>query len=158
MELVWKAAALSVAAALLGLLLQKTGPAHTLLLGLAAAAAVLALTLGIFRELRDTFGELCREAGIGTALTFPVLKSLGIAVVGRGSAELCRDAGQSAAASAKNMASTGFRPFRIGGWLDALLFAIPVQAPFLDIPVHVVQSPSVGKMQPDRAGNFPIVA
>ena len=100
MELVCKAAALSVAAALLGLLLQKTGPAHTLLLGLAAAAAVLALTLGIFRELRDTFGELCREAGIGAALTFPVLKSLGIAVVGRGSAELCRDAGQSAAASA----------------------------------------------------------
>ena len=96
----WKAAALGAAAALLGLLLQKTEPAQTLLLGLAAAAAVLALTLGLFRELRDTFGGLCREAGISAALTLPVLKSLGITVVGRGSAALCRDAGQSAAASA----------------------------------------------------------
>ena len=100
MELVWKAAALGVIAALLGLLLQKAEPAQALLLGLAAAAAVLTLALGLFRELRDTFGELCREAGIGAALTLPVLKSLGITVVGRSSAELCRDAGQSAAASA----------------------------------------------------------
>ena len=44
--------------------------------------------------------RFCREAGIGAALTLPVLKSLGITVVGRSSAELCRDAGQSAAASA----------------------------------------------------------
>ena len=100
MELVWKAAALGVTAALLGLLLQKTEPAQTLLLGLAAAAAVLTLTLGLFRELRETFETLCREAGIGAALTLPVLKSLGITVVGRSSAALCRDAGQSAAASA----------------------------------------------------------
>jgi len=99
-ELIWKAAALGITAALLGLLLQKAEPAQALLLGLAAAAVVLTLALGFFRELRDTFGELCREAGIGTALTFPVLKSLGITVVGRSSAELCRDAGQSAAASA----------------------------------------------------------
>ena len=100
MELIWKAAALGITAALLGLLLQKAEPAQALLLGLAAASVVLTLALGFFRELRDTFGELCREAGIGTALTFPVLKSLGITVVGRSSAELCRDAGQSAAASA----------------------------------------------------------
>ncbi len=100
MELVWKAAALAVAAALLGLLLQKAEPVHALLLGLAAAGAVLTLTLGLFRELRDVFGDLCREAGIGAALTLPVLKSLGITVVGRSSAELCRDAGQSAVASA----------------------------------------------------------
>lgn len=100
MELVWKAAALAVAAALLGLLLQKAEPAHTLLLGLAAAGAVLTLTLELFRELRDVFGDLCREAGLSAALTLPVLKSLGITVVGRSSAALCRDAGQSAAASA----------------------------------------------------------
>ena len=60
----WKAAALGVAAALLGLLLQKAEPAHTLLLGLAAAGAVLTLTLELFRELRDVFGDLCREAGL----------------------------------------------------------------------------------------------
>ena len=100
MELVWKAAVLGISAALLGLLLQKTEPAQTLLLGLAAAGAVLFLGLGLFRELRDTFRDLCRDAGIGAALTLPVLKSLGIAVVGRFSGEVCRDAGQSAAASA----------------------------------------------------------
>ncbi len=100
MELVWKAAALGVTAAILGLVLQKTEPAQALVLGLAAAAAVLTLAMGLFRELRDTFEELCREAGIGAALTLPVLKSLGITVVGRSSAELCRDAGQSAAAAA----------------------------------------------------------
>lgn len=100
MELVCKAAALCLIASLLGLLLQKTEPAQTLLLGLAAAAAALTLGLGFFRELRDTFRDLSREAGVSTALTLPVLKSLGITVVGRFTGDLCRDAGQSAAASA----------------------------------------------------------
>ena len=100
MELICKAAALCLTAALLGLLLQKAEPAMTLLLGLAAAGAVLVLGLTFFRELRDTFRDLSRDAGISTALTLPVLKSLGITVVGRCSGDLCRDAGQSAAASA----------------------------------------------------------
>lgn len=100
MELVCKAAALCLTAALLGLLLQKAEPAQALLLGLAAAGAVLALALGVFRELRDTFRDLSRDAGISAALTLPVLKSLGITVVGRFSGDLCRDAGQSAAAAA----------------------------------------------------------
>ncbi len=100
MDLICKAAALCLTAALLGLLLQKTEPALTLLLGLAAAASALVLGLGVFRELRDTFRDLSREAGISAALTLPVLKSLGITVVGRCSGDLCRDAGQSAAAAA----------------------------------------------------------
>ena len=100
MDLVCKAAALCLAAALLGLLLQKTEPSLALLLGLAAAGAALAMALGVFRELRDVFRDLCRDAGISAALTLPVLKSLGITVVGRFSGDICRDAGQSAVASA----------------------------------------------------------
>ena len=100
MELVCKVSALCLIAALLGLLLQKTEPTQTLLLGLAAAAAALTLGSGFFRELTDTFRELSREAGISAALTLPVLKSLGITVVGRFTVEACRDAGQSAAAAA----------------------------------------------------------
>ena len=100
MELVCKAAALGLTAALLALLLQKTEPSQALLLGLAAAAALLTLGLGVFRELRDFFQDLSREAGISASLTLPVLKSLGITVVGRFSGDLCRDAGQSAVASA----------------------------------------------------------
>ena len=99
-ELVWKAAVLGISAALLGLLLQKTEPAQTLLLGLAAAGTALFLGLGLFQELRDTFRDLCRDAGISAALTLPVVKSLGITVVGRFSGEICRDAGQGAVASA----------------------------------------------------------
>ena len=100
MELVCKAAALGLTAALLALLLQKTEPSQALLLGLAASALVLTLGLSIFRELRDFFRDLSREAGVSAALTLPVLKSPGITVVGRFSGDLCRDAGQSAVASA----------------------------------------------------------
>ena len=46
------------------------------------------------------FGFFEITAGVSAALTLPVLKSLGITVVGRFSGEICRDAGQSAVASA----------------------------------------------------------
>ena len=100
MEVVAKAAALGIAAALLGQLIQKLEPSQALLLGLGAAGAVLALGVPLLQELGDTFGGLLESAGISAALTLPVVKSLGITLVGRYTSELCRDAGQSASASA----------------------------------------------------------
>ena len=53
-------------------------------------------------ELLRRAGE---RAGLTAALTVPVLKSLGLALLGRFSASLCRDAGQASAAQAVELAS-----------------------------------------------------
>ena len=95
-----KAAALGLAAALLDLLIRRQEPAMALLLGAAGAGALLALGLDPLRELGEAFSRMLEDAGVGGAVTLPVVKSLGITLTGRYTAELCRDAGQSAPASA----------------------------------------------------------
>lgn len=101
----WKAALLGAVAAVLGLVVKKGEPEQALLLGLAAAAMILAAALGAMASSLDFFTTLTRQAGVGAALTVPVAKSVGIAITGRIAADLCRDAGQSAAASALELAA-----------------------------------------------------
>ncbi len=105
MELLWKCAALGITASLLGLAVRKEREEQALLLGLAAAAMIIAAAVGSLsgtEELLRTAGE---RAGLTAALTTPVLKGLGLALLGRFSASVCRDAGQAAAASAVELAS-----------------------------------------------------
>lgn len=101
----WKCAALGLTAALLGLLLRKDGGEQAALLGMAAAAIITVEALGSLSGAEAFFRSTAERAGLKPALTIPVVKSLGLALVGKLGAELCRDAGQSAAASAVEFAS-----------------------------------------------------
>ena len=100
METVLRASALAVTAALCGLLLRRKNPELTSLLSIAAVTTVLFASL----QLAEGFRELIRTVRIllggGESLLLPVLKCLGIAIVTRIAAELCRDASQTALASA----------------------------------------------------------
>lgn len=100
MTLLLKAAAVSMAGAAMALLLKRSAPE----LGLGMSVAVSLLAAGLAAELLSGLTELLvlvrDETGLSPAVTAPVLKCVGIGVVTRLSADICRDAGQSAAASA----------------------------------------------------------
>ena len=128
MELVTQAAGICVIAALLGLVLRQGSPEITLLLALAAAAAVL-LALGKpLGELLAFLNRLAEQTSVPSALFLPLYKTVGIATVGiamvvKVGGGLCRDAGESALASVLELAGT----------VCALLAALPLLRAVLEL-------------------------
>ena len=106
MELLWKCAALAVSASLLGLAVKREREGQALLLGLAAAVMILTAAILSLSEVESLLRQATERADLSASLTVPVLKSLGLALLGRFTAELCREAGQNAAASAVELAAT----------------------------------------------------
>ena len=99
MEIVLKAAAASVAAAILSLVVKKTNPELSLVLGIAVCALVAGLALRTFSEIKDTLKLVELGTGFSSSYAAPILKCVGIAMASRIGGDVCRDAGQSAAAS-----------------------------------------------------------
>ena len=94
-----QAAALGLIGAVLTLLLKKNAPELALALSLAVCLIGAGLALELFAQLREVI-DLARErTGLSPAIVSPVLKCGGIGVVTRLAADLCKDAGQGAAAS-----------------------------------------------------------
>ena len=105
MEFLWKCAALGVAASLLALALRREREEQALLLGMAAAVMISVEAIRGLSGAEELLRRAGEKAGLTAALTVPVLKSLGLGLLGRFSADLCRDAGQPSAASAVELAS-----------------------------------------------------
>lgn len=99
MEIVLKAAAVSVTAAILSLVIKKTNPELSLVLGLAACALVAGFALKAFSEVRDTLELVELGTGFSSSYAAPILKCVGIAMASRFGSDVCKDAGQTAAAS-----------------------------------------------------------
>ena len=100
MELVYRAAALALTAAVLTLVIRKKNPEMASLLSIAAITAVLLAALRYaeaFRELTATVRTLLDGS---ESYLLPVLKCLTAAIVTRIASDLCRDASQTALASA----------------------------------------------------------
>lgn len=100
MELLIKAAAIGAVSALVGLAIKKSNPEISLLLAMAASAAVLTLALTMLSELRETLRMVMDFTSLQQTLVLPVLKCVAVGIVARLSADLCKDAGQSGLASA----------------------------------------------------------
>lgn len=100
MELLIKAAAIGAVSALVGLAIKKSNPEISLLLVMAASAAVLTLALTMLSELRETLRMVMDFTSLQQTLVLPVLKCVAVGIVARLSADLCKDAGQSGLASA----------------------------------------------------------
>lgn len=128
MEPVLRVCAAAVCALLTALLLKKTNPELALLLTMSAvlviAAAGLAMTQGL-RQLRELLSD---SFGLSERYALPVLKCVAAAIITKLTAELCRDASQSATAAAVELAGTAcalgiLSPLLIhllktlGGWL-----------------------------------------
>ena len=100
MELVFKCAALAVFASLMILMVRRVNPELSFALGAAATAILLLAGGGVLNELLRAFRDTQQIFGSSTVEARSILKCLGIAMVSRFSADLCRDASQSALAAA----------------------------------------------------------
>ena len=99
MELMIKAVIAAICAGSAALIIKKDSPAFMPLLGIGAVTVILSGIIHPIREIIDTLYELSEEAGISAPALSAVLKSLGIAVVCRFGADVCKESGLSAAAS-----------------------------------------------------------
>ncbi len=118
-----KAAALVLLSACAALLVRRTNPELGLALSVAAVCVVLLLSLtmlGALSTLRDTAR---RVYGVSEVYLLPVIKCCAAAILARLSADLCREASQSAAASAMELL----------GVLCALASAMPLLTSMLSV-------------------------
>ena len=106
MTILMKAAAVAVAGAIIAMLLKRSAPE----LGLALTIAVSILAAGMGAGLLGDLGEVLETAqeqtGLSGAVVGPVYKCVGIGVVTRLTADICKDAGQGAASSAVELCGT----------------------------------------------------
>ena len=72
----------------------------------AAVAAVLLFLMGALGELMEFLREIGAASGLSEDLFIPLYKTVGIALVVKAGGSLCRDAGESALASAVETAGT----------------------------------------------------
>ena len=100
MELLIKAAALGIAGAVLGLLLKKNAPELALALSMAVCLMGAGLAMELVSQLRQIIDLARTQTGLSPAVVGPVLKCVGVGVVTRLAADLCKDAEQGAMASA----------------------------------------------------------
>lgn len=115
-------AAAAVAAALCAVVVRQRAGELGAALALAAAALLLGAALGAVEDVAALMDELAELAGLSPAVLAPVVKTVGIAVLTRISAEVCRDAGESGVAASVETA----------GAVLALWVALPLLRAVLD--------------------------
>ena len=106
MELVIKAAMLAIVTGLIALMIKKSNPEIALLLAIAAVISLLVMSAEMVSKVRDTVMSAVDISGISSAIIAPVLKCVGIGIISRIAADICKDAGQSSIASAVELVGT----------------------------------------------------
>ena len=112
-----------LAALTLSLVLKKDAPAIAFLLTLTAGVLILLQAFQTIGGTAQRFSALLTQGGITGSLYLPVCKAVGVAVVVRITAALCRDAGQSALAA----------KVEIAGAVLALSVCLPLFEQVLDL-------------------------
>ena len=128
MELVAQTAAVCVVAALLALVLKRSTPETALVLTMAAVAAAGVALAQPLEELVRFLRETGQRSGMSQTLFYPLYKTVGIALVVRVGASLCRDAGESALAAAVEMA----------GAICALVVSLPLLEAVLSLLMELI--------------------
>ena len=118
-----KVAAVATVTAICAVIVRRQVPEIGLVLALCGAAAVLLFCVEPLRGAVKLMDELAGLTGLSSAVVEPVMKVTGIAVLSRLSAELCRDAGEGALASAVETAGSAF----------SLLAALPLVSAVLQL-------------------------
>lgn len=89
-----KIAAIGLTAALCAVVVKKNVAEFGMVLALVAGAILLGGSLSALESVKALMNELADAAGLSPAVLAPVLKTVGIGVITRISAELCRDSGE----------------------------------------------------------------
>lgn len=100
MTILIKAAVAGIAGAVVTLLLKRSAPELGLALSGAVSLLAAALAMQLVSGLSEILSLVREQTGLSPAVLGPVMKCVGVGVVTRLSADICKDAGQSAVASA----------------------------------------------------------
>jgi len=116
MELALKIAAIAVTASLCAVAVKQHTPEIGLVLALVSGCLILSLAIEPIQSVIELMESLCETAGLAPAVVSPVIKTVGIAILTRISAEFCRDAKEGGIASF----------LEIAGSAGALLVCLPL--------------------------------
>lgn len=100
MTLLLKAAITGITGAILSMLLKRSAPELGLAVSVAVSLMAAALAMELVSGLSEVLSLVKEQTGLSPAVIGPVMKCVGVGIVTRISADVCKDAGQSAAASA----------------------------------------------------------
>lgn len=99
MDTLLKVAGIAIAGMALSVVLKKETQEMGMVLGLFVAVTILAMGLDVFRSILDFMGGMSSMTGLSSDTTLPVIKTAGIAILTKITADICRDAKESAIAS-----------------------------------------------------------
>lgn len=116
MEMATQVAALAAIGAVCAAAIKKQTPDVALAMTICAATLILTMAMTAFRPIRELMDTLAERAGLSAAVLSPVIKTVGVSILTRVTAELCRDAGEGGLASA----------VEIAGGACALLVCLPL--------------------------------
>ncbi|MDR0862039.1 MAG: stage III sporulation AC/AD family protein [Oscillospiraceae bacterium] len=123
MTVLLKIAGAVIAGSAFGLLVKKKSPETSLLLSVALAILAVMLCLDILAAILEFLRNTARAANIPDASLDAVLKTVGISIVAKLTADICKEAGQAAAASGVELA----------GAVAAVYVALPLLQTALDM-------------------------
>ena len=116
MEEMLKIAAVAIISAICAVVVKKQVQELGLVLALTAGALILSFALSAMEGVRQLMDTLASLAGLSSSVLLPVVKTVGIAIVTRVAAEVCRDAKEGGIAAFVETA----------GALAALYVALPL--------------------------------
>jgi len=114
--LLLKVAAVAVAGAVIGLVIKKSSPDMTLMLGLVLSLAAVFVAVDLITSVVEFIRDLAEAANVSPAVLAVVFKTVGVSIVTRIASDVCKDAGQSSVASGVELV----------GSLTALYVALPL--------------------------------
>ena len=116
-------AAVGIIAAVCAMVIRKQAPELSVLLTICTVAVILIGCIGAMSAIRSYMDELSGIGGLTPTVVGPVIKVTGIAIISRFAADFCRDAKESAMASAVETA----------GSVIALIAVLPLMDCMLDL-------------------------
>lgn len=124
MEKLGQVAALAMVSVLAATVIKKQAPDVALVLTLCGMAAILALIMDFLTPIRQLMDTLTDKAGLSPAVVAPVIKTVGIGLLSRLTAELCRDAKENALAATVEMAGAAMALWVAVPLFEAVLSSI----------------------------------
>ena len=100
MDIVIKGAAVGIISAVCALLIKKSNQEIGLVIAIAASAVICIAAAELFGSISDLIRYAISKSGLSSAIFFPIIKCVGIAIIVNISASLCKDAGQAGIESA----------------------------------------------------------
>ena len=129
MELIGQVTAAAVIGVICAAVVKKQTPDVALVVTLCAVALILGLAMSVLEPIRALIDTLGERAGLSAAVLAPVVKTVGVALLTRVCAELCRDANESGIAAA----------VEIAGGVCALLICLPLFNAVLELIMELVE-------------------